>query len=139
MIFPWFLGCIVGIHLLFSNKYPIPTLSSCQKRGSSVLYIKRDADGNIIQMAKQSSDEMQESLDEHDPEILKFLNQDKDELQHESIKQLEQSDIEMIRAVEDLIELLIHKHVITFTDLPAVTQTKILSRKKIRDLLREIM
>jgi hypothetical protein len=72
-----------------------------------------------------------------DPDVILFLEQN-GLSDAEPNQALAKSDIEMIRVIEDLIELLIHKQLINFTDLPDATQQKILKRKKIRDMLREI-
>ena len=42
----------------------------------------------------------------------------------------------MIRIVEDLIELLIQKNLIMFTDLPNAAQQKILMRNQIRSVFQ---
>ena len=48
---------------------------------------------------------------------------------------LNQSDIELIRVLDDLIDLLTDKHVFSFTDLPEAAQAKLLSRKNAREVL----
>ncbi|HLB06526.1 MAG TPA: hypothetical protein VJN41_02435 [Alphaproteobacteria bacterium] len=45
------------------------------------------------------------------------------------------SDSELIRALEDLIDVLIKKDVIAFTDLPEPVQRKLLSRQALRERL----
>lgn len=57
----------------------------------------------------------------------------------ENIKhELEKSDVEIIRLLEDLIEVLILKGVINYTDLPGAAMQKILMRQKLRDSLHEM-
>ena len=46
--------------------------------------------------------------------------------------QLSASDLDMVRVVEDLIELLVAKGTILFTELPDSAQEKMLSRQKLR-------
>jgi len=48
---------------------------------------------------------------------------------------LHRSDLEVARVTEDLINLLIQKNVILFTELPDVVQKKLLSREHLRDKL----
>ena len=45
---------------------------------------------------------------------------------------LSQSDADMARVMEDLIDVLIQRGVIQFTDLPAPAQAKLLNRRKTR-------
>ena len=46
---------------------------------------------------------------------------------------MRQSDIELSRVLEDLIDLLIDRGVIQFTDLPSPAQVKLLQRRLSRD------
>ena len=45
---------------------------------------------------------------------------------------METSDLELIRVLEDLIELLCDKHIISFTELPETAQQKLGMRKQVR-------
>lgn len=62
------------------------------------------------------------------------MNNDKDQIK----LQLQQSDIEIIRLLEDLIEILIIKGTLNYTDLPGAAMQKILLRKKLRDALNNV-
>ena len=42
------------------------------------------------------------------------------------------SDLEMIRVLEDVVDLLCKNHIITFTDLPEAAQKKMTQRKNVR-------
>lgn len=53
----------------------------------------------------------------------------------DSLLRLQQSDLEMIRVLEDLIHLLIHKGVVRITDLPEAAQAKLSERSRTRDAL----
>lgn len=53
----------------------------------------------------------------------------------DSLLRLQQSDLEMIRVLEDLIQLLIHKGVVRITDLPEAAQAKLSERSRARDAL----
>lgn len=59
------------------------------------------------------------------------MNDEDDELK-QTIDRLNNSDIELIRVLDDLIELLINKKVIKFTDLPNEAQQKLLMRQTLR-------
>ena len=51
---------------------------------------------------------------------------------HEVLGRLAESDQGMVRVVEDLVDLLINKDLIRFTDLPDAAQKKLLERRKLR-------
>ncbi|TVQ68517.1 MAG: hypothetical protein EA373_10575 [Oceanospirillales bacterium] len=59
------------------------------------------------------------------------MNNEDDELK-QTIDRLNNSDIELIRVLDDLIELLINKKVIKFTDLPNEAQQKLMMRQTLR-------
>lgn len=50
-------------------------------------------------------------------------------------QEIEQSDLEMIRVYEDLIDLLLSKNILLLTDLPLPAQEKLLRRKRLRAML----
>lgn len=102
---------------------------------NSMFYVQRDAKGEIQSIQKQADDLHQECLDIDDPGIASFFANSTKHAEEE----LAASDLEMARAVEDLIEVLINKHVINFTDLPEMTQKKIIKRKRIRDMLKGVI
>ena len=68
-----------------------------------------------------------------DEEILEFLNKNVDT--DPWVKLLSLSDIGIIRILEDLIDLLIRKNIILFTELPEEAQAKIRERKRVRKRL----
>jgi hypothetical protein len=49
--------------------------------------------------------------------------------------EMEQSDLEMIRVYEDLVDLLVSKNLVLLTDLPLPAQEKLLRRKRLRTML----
>ena len=96
-----------------------------------MLYVERDASGNIISLHKKpeaGADEQKSLLDE---EIREFINSNVDT--DPGTKQLSYSDIGIIRILEDLIGLLINKNIILFTELPEEAQAKIRDRKRLRE------
>lgn len=91
-----------------------------------MLYVSRDDQGQISELHSTPVSDAQESLPSDHPDVLQYL--------HDRWRQseLDQLDRGFVRAVEDLIELLIAKEVIMFTDLPAKVQEKLLRRKEVR-------
>lgn len=98
-----------------------------------MLYVHRNDEGIILSISKIQDAQHQEELAENHPDIICFLNTGGavDETEQQFIK----SDLQMIRVLDDLIDLLIRKHIITFTDLPVIAQEKILKRQNLRDRL----
>jgi len=80
------------------------------------LFVERDADGNISGLsATAAAGTERASLD--DPEVQAFLRQ---------------LDIDLVRVLEDVVDLLIGRGVFRFTDLPASAQQKLMFRKNLR-------
>lgn len=99
-----------------------------------MFYVQRDSEGCIQSVQKESDKDHGEWLSIDHPDMIDFFNE-----RNSPEKKLLASDLEMSRAIEDLIEVLVKKHVINFTDLPEATQNKILKRKEIRNMLREVL
>lgn len=93
-------------------------------------YISRDPTGRITGVFDQPSDAAPEQCRANDPEVLQFLGVGKEETQ--ALDALAESDVEMVRVVEDLIMLLIEKRVIMLTDLPKAAQKKLARRSHLR-------
>ncbi|MEL0022025.1 MAG: hypothetical protein VW709_19350, partial [Rickettsiales bacterium] len=49
-----------------------------------------------------------------------------------TLEQLDASDLEMARITEDLIDLLIGRNIINFTDFPNMAQRKLINRRALR-------
>lgn len=95
-----------------------------------MVYIKKDKSGQIIAIYEQGS-QQDEQLDMDHPDVIEFLNRcGKDERY-----KLMQSDFQLIRVLEDLIDVLISKNVITITDFPQPVIDKLLARQSIRKRL----
>jgi len=98
-----------------------------------MLYVERDGEGKIIAIhnsPKPNADEEKSVMDEEVTEFLsKSVNVDSRKLL------LSLSDMGIIRLLEDLIDLLIQKNIILFTDLPDQAQGKIRERKRLRETI----
>lgn len=92
-------------------------------------YVARDKNGTIISLFDKPTEEAQELLEGDHPEVTAFLIPDGDEA---TLKALAKTDREIARVTEDLINLLVHKQVILFTELPTPVQKKLLAREKLR-------
>ncbi|MCQ4280543.1 tryptophan synthase subunit beta [Pseudomonas stutzeri] len=94
-----------------------------------MLYIKRDADGRLLAVEQSPFTDMTGELPEDDSEVRAWL------AARESLAHLRQSDLDMVRVLEDLVHALIDKGVLRITDLPEAAQAKLAGRSRARDAL----
>ncbi|MEL0586906.1 MAG: hypothetical protein AAES65_18790 [Candidatus Thiodiazotropha sp. (ex. Lucinoma kazani)] len=95
-----------------------------------MLYANRDGNGEIVTLSGSASPGADEIVQATDGEVVAFIL--KNSSTSLSSNYLNQTDAGMIRIVEDLIELLVKKNLIMFTELPQAAQQKILARNQIR-------
>lgn len=93
-------------------------------------FVKRDHTGQIIAVGSMPADGSTEELASDAPELQTFFA-----LMGGDANPLETSDLKFIRAIEDLIDLLISKNVICITDLPVAVQSKLMERRSMRHTL----
>lgn len=97
------------------------------------LLCRRDAERRIVALTREVLDpkvakgEGWEPVRADDPEVRQFLEQGDD-----LPSQLALSDAGMGRVTEDLIDVLIDRGVIQFTDLPAAAQIRLMARRTSR-------
>lgn len=103
---------------------------------NSQLFCRRDNQGSIVALfdvasgAASGQHEMVgqvEPISASDPQVQAFLSR---EGNHAEL--LNQTDVALVRVLEDLIDALITRGVIQFTDLPQAAQTKLLARRQSR-------
>ena len=98
-----------------------------------MIYVRRDPSGKIVAASRDSSSSEAEGWEkaaENDPELVAFCRN-----LSSRAHVLSASDLELIRVLEDLINLLIENGVIRFTDFPAAAQAKLLTRRDTRAAL----
>jgi hypothetical protein len=96
-----------------------------------MLYVERDDKGTIVAIRQGSDQEPgQVPASLLDAEVLAFLRSSS--AQEPLTHLLLHSDVSIIRVLEDLIDLLIAKKIILFTELPPQAQEKIQDRKRLR-------
>lgn len=93
-------------------------------------YVSRNDAGEIIGLHHSPQEAEAEWLEGDDPQIHQFLYSCA--LTEQPRLSLSSSDSDMIRVIEDLVELLISKNVFTYTELPEAVQRKLGSRKQWR-------
>ncbi len=100
-----------------------------------MLYVERDQKGAIIALRRSEAACGLESATLLDEEVLDFLRSSGEiaSLAH----LLMHSDASVVRVLEDLIDLLIAKQIILFTELPQDAQAKLQGRKQLRAQLSD--
>lgn len=99
-------------------------------------FIKRGTTGEVIALFRERAAEAGEYLPPTHPEVQQFIGLEQvvqgSAGQPESRQYMASSDLEMIRVYEDLVDILISKHVVVLTDFPQAAQEKLMRRKRLR-------
>ncbi|MGJ7459412.1 tryptophan synthase subunit beta like protein [Halomonas sp. MA07-2] len=93
------------------------------------MYIKRAKEGHIELVSREASPDCREFLAADSPELLAFLMEDEAARGH---AHFQASDLAFVRVLEDVIEVLMDKGVISFTELPEPAQQKVMERQSLR-------
>ena len=92
-------------------------------------YIMRNAGGRIIAVLSEAAPGA-EQINADAAELRAFLQNESPETRAQ--QELVQSDLSMVRVFEDLIDVMIEKGLILFTDFPEAAQQKLLTRRGMR-------
>lgn len=96
-------------------------------------YVQRDASGQISAIFQKPGANADEFLPNDHPDIQIFFGGIVPQKEkNAATSQLSETDISLIRVIEDIVDTLIDKNVIMFTDLPLHAREKILQRKTTR-------
>jgi hypothetical protein len=98
-----------------------------------MVFVSRNSQQKIIALYSDSGDNHNEEMSVNSEEVMGFLRN----LENTTPNYLDllQSDLEFIRVIDDLIEVLLKKNIITITDFPKPVLAKMMTRKGIRDQL----
>ncbi len=92
-------------------------------------FVLRNEEGAVVGLFKEQGELASEFLPPEHPEVAAFVAETAGA---EAGAFPLQSDVEMIRVIEDVVDLLIAKNLIVLTDLPPVVQQKLLRRRNLR-------
>ncbi|MGM0782865.1 MAG: tryptophan synthase subunit beta like protein [Pseudomonadota bacterium] len=98
------------------------------------MYVKRNETGQIVQAAHEPSAECREFVPPCAPDLQAFMAEDEE---FEGVD-LSKTDLGFIRVLEDLLDVLMDKGVISFTDLPEPAQQKVMERQSLRQRLNSV-
>jgi hypothetical protein len=92
-------------------------------------FIARDDQGNIVAVSQEKNPQCGEELPSGHPELAGFFQS------MVSTSSINATDQDFVRVLEDVVELLVEKGIILFTDLPDSAQKKVMLRQKLRSEL----
>lgn len=91
-------------------------------------FVRRNVLGSIESLHRHQETGASEFLSDQNTEVRAFLG-----LHADGADEFGKLDAGFVRVIEDLIDVLIAKNVITITDLPIEAQNKLFARKSFRD------
>lgn len=89
-------------------------------------YVQRNSEGEICAVSDVVLPGFEESLAVGSTELEDYL------AQHRSPDALASTDLDFVRVLEDLLDVLIDKNILLFTELPPEAQQKVLARQLMR-------
>lgn len=96
-----------------------------------MIYVERDEGGRIMSLHAEPNSSATEKKPIMDDEVLDFLHGN---MSRDTLKELlSRTDSGTVRILEDLIDLLVKKNIINFTELPEHAQQRIWERKHLRE------
>ncbi|MCP0914123.1 MULTISPECIES: hypothetical protein [Legionella] len=99
-----------------------------------MVFVKRDSQNQICAIFEDQSEEGLEEVTSNDPELTAFLTRCALDKKLYFLK----SDLDLIRVIEDLIQILMEKNIIAITDFPAPAIEKLMARQKIRSQFENV-
>jgi len=98
-------------------------------------YVLRDEEGTVVALSEVPLEEEAEVLAADDPEVAAFLARAADADITIQGDRFTASDLALIRVIEDVIEALVRKGVLSLADLPAAARDKLMARRALRGWL----
>lgn len=92
-------------------------------------YVQRNRRGEIVGLFREPQPGAVDYLEGSDAEVIAFLRGE------QAGDGFERLDAGFVRVLEDLIDLLLERHVLILTDLPPAAQEKWLARKQLRNAI----
>lgn len=99
-------------------------------------YVQRDSAGGISAVSAEQTEAIAERIELDSPELITYLSQFGGSADVNGA--LAESDQALIRVVDDLVNVLVEKNLMRFTDLPEAAQKKLLERRSLRQSLNTL-
>lgn len=100
-------------------------------------YIQRNTEGNISAVSAEQSTTFSEWAEPNSSELKAYLSKITGQMP-EAENALAESDHALVRVVDDLVNVLIEKNLMRFTDLPEAAQQKLMARQSLRQSLNSL-
>lgn len=97
-------------------------------------YVARDGAGNILAVYTEPQPGADEAVPVDSPELLSFVLGQDAEMALRAY--MASTDADLLRIIEDLINVLIDRNVVLLSDFPPGAQRKLMRRASIRDKLQ---
>ena len=104
-------------------------------------YVSRDSKGIIVAVSTEMTEAATERVEANAPALRQFIASVVDEREGgegDPVQVLDGTDLGLVRVLEDLIDLLVDRAVIRFTDLPEPAQKKLTERRSKRALINQL-
>lgn len=98
-------------------------------------YVLRDATGRMIALSEVPLEEGAEEVDSDDPEVLAMIARLAETDLTIAGDRFLSSDLAFIRVIEDVVEILIRKGVLSISELPPAARDKMMERRALRGWL----
>ena len=98
------------------------------------MFVKRNGRGEIVAVSKARTQDINDEIPDDSPELSSFFG----ETLERELTALRVSDLDMIRVLEDIVDLLIGKGLIAFTDFPDAVQRKLRTRHTLRKTVQDL-
>lgn len=92
-----------------------------------MIFVKRGSDGKILALSHINDDGF-EAVDDDSPEVFAYL----ESLRQDTQLELLRADLQFIRVIEDVIDVLLKKNILNITDFPPAVIEKLLKRQSVR-------
>ena len=108
-------------------------MSTESERAPEFVYVRRDAIGQVLSVSRAPLPDHPERCASTHADLAVFA-----QALATGRTAFVDSDLALIRALEDLIDVLIHKDVLRLTDLPESVQAKLQARRRMRGSLHSL-
>ncbi len=98
-------------------------------------YVARNRKKDVVAITVEPDDNIKEYLEIDHPDVIDFLTRLGTE--HGAKELLNNYDAHVPRVLEDLIDILIRNHIITFEQFPGSARQKLITRQYLRNLIRQ--
>jgi hypothetical protein len=102
-------------------------------------YVKRGPEGRVAAIFAEAQADAREYVRSDAEEVRRFVGAGGGGPAADPLRSLTESDLELVRVLEDLISVLLDKNIIQQTDLPQEARAKLLRRRQLRGELDNLV